>query len=249
MALAGEHFHIWVLKQPQVWFLSRVHFVTQKLKQHGHHTQKWQGGLGVKFILPVKERWFLLSQFTAEPGDAHFLGIAHSHVLPLVLGSSEIAIKSGEKKISKTSKQQHPLPLEAELKELKGIMRVRDSSQLLKSFWSPRTRNKCHYLGSELLYFKVVIFSNKCTLRTQTVSAPCTNVQGVHSSELDPSEVPMNQDFWDEHLFCQGNSYFALFIKINWQTSGDSWLFGGCLVPKLQWSCFEISQEMNCLGK
>lgn len=62
-------------------------------------------------------RQFQLSQFTGEPGDAHFLGIAHSYVLPLILGSSEIAMKSG-KKISKTPKHQHPLPLQAELKEL-----------------------------------------------------------------------------------------------------------------------------------
>lgn len=58
MALTGEHFDIWVLKQPQVWFLSRVHFVTQKLKQHGHHTQKREGELHVELILPVKEGGF-----------------------------------------------------------------------------------------------------------------------------------------------------------------------------------------------
>lgn len=59
MALAGEQdFDIWVLRQPQVWFLSRVHFVTPKLKQHGRHTQKWEGELDVEFILPVKEGSF-----------------------------------------------------------------------------------------------------------------------------------------------------------------------------------------------
>lgn len=50
-------------------------------------------------------------------------------------------------------------------------------------------------------------------LRTQSVSAPCTNVQGVHPSMLDLSEIPMDQNFWDERLFRQGNSWFSPRIK------------------------------------
>lgn len=115
---------------------------------------------GCKIHFATKGRWFLLSQFTGEPGDAHFLGIAHSYVLPLILGSSEIAMKSGGKNQQNPKAATPPCPRKLNWWswfDWKGIIRVRDSSQLLKSFWSSRIRNKCHYLGTELLYFKVVI--------------------------------------------------------------------------------------------